>query len=440
MLRAHKASISRSQPKRAGHSGPRQQLSNKQKQRLRRWWGDDSFGKRKHEDAVAQVKATFDIDIKKSTLSDALSHKFSWLDDTDLTKSQATTKKNRSSLQSTLEAALLEWQIRYDKHPDSGSTTGDLLRYKATEFWNKLPEYAGKECPKWTEGWLTGFKKRHNLKEKRRHREAGSAQLDDNTVRIMKEIRAECKKYTADCVYNMDETGYYWRMKPDRSLSTFKESGRKKDKARITVNLTCNSIGTDRLPLWFIRKAKRPNCFRAERLEGLETLGAFWRYNNTAQINHQIMKEYLRWFDAQIRSCGKQALLLMDNFLAHELAVEQIEEMNLPLTNTKVMWLPLNATLIHQPLDQGIIQNWKSYVKKQFVMFMAQTFDQGKDLLIEMHVLRAIRQGISAWENDVTPATIQSCQACSQYIDFGQFPLPPSDLWTESQELVESIR
>lgn len=73
----------------------------------------------------------------------------------------------------------------------------------------------------------------------------------------------------------MDETGYYWKMKPDRSLSTFKESGRKKDKARITVNLTCNSTGTDRLPLWFIGKAKRPNCFKAERLQDLESLGAF---------------------------------------------------------------------------------------------------------------------------------------------------------------------
>ena len=39
-------------------------------------------------------------------------------------------------------------------------------------------------------------------------------------------------------------------------------------------------------------------------------------------------------------------------------------------------------------------------------MFMAQTFDQGRDLSKEMHVLRAIRCGISAWENDVTPATI----------------------------------
>jgi len=57
-----------------------------------------------------------------------------------------------------------------------------------------------------------------------------------------------------------------------------------------------------------------------------------------------------------------------------------------------------------------------------------------------MHVLRAIRWGISAWENDVTSTTIQNCWARSQCIDFGQFPQPLSDLWTESQELIDSIR
>ena len=291
--------------------------------------------------------------------------------------------KNRQPKWATLEAALLEWQIRYDKYPDSGTTTGDLLRYKATEFWNKLPDYAGLECPVWSDGWLTRFKKRSDMKERRRHGEAGSAQLDEDTDRIMQEIRDECRKHTADCIYNMDETGYYWKMQPDRSLSTFEESGKKKDKARITVNLTCNATGTDRLPLWYIGKAKCPNCFKAERLQGLESLSAVWRHNNTAWMNHHIMKEYLQWFDARMKA---HALLLMDNFSAHELAVEQMEELKIPLTNTKVMWLPPNATSVHQPLDQGIIQNWKSHVKKQFVMFMAQTFDQGKDLSKEMHV------------------------------------------------------
>ena len=261
------------------------------------------------------------------------------LDDMDLSKYQAKVKKNRQPAWMTLEAALIEWQIRYDRHPDSGPTTGDLLRYKATEFWGKLPEYAGKECPKWTEGWLAGFKKRHSLKERRRFGEAADAELNEDSERIMEEIRQECKKYTADCVYNMDETGYYWKMKPDRSLSTFEESGRKKDKARITVNLTCNALGTDRLPLWFIGKANRPNCFRSERLYSLETLGAHWRHNDTAWMNHHIMKEYLHWFDEKMRIQGKHALLLMDNFSAHELAIEQIEEANIPLTNTKVTQL-----------------------------------------------------------------------------------------------------
>jgi hypothetical protein len=72
-------------------------------------------------------------------------------------------------------------------------------------------------------------------------------------------------------------------------------------------------------------------------------------------------------------------------------------------------------------------------------MFMAQTFDSGKDLSREMHVLRAIRWGISAWENDVTPSTIQNCWARSQAIDFGARPFLP-DFWTESQSQVDAIR
>ena len=51
------------------------------------------------------------------------------------------------------------------------------------------------------------------------------------------------------------------------------------------------------------------------------------------------MKEYLRWFNKKMRIQGKHAPLLMDNFSAHELAIEQIEEANIPLMNTKVMQL-----------------------------------------------------------------------------------------------------
>jgi hypothetical protein len=76
----------------------------------------------------------------------------------DLTKHELSVKKGRKPAYATLEAALIEWQIRYDKHPDSGATTGDLLKYKAAEFWSKLPEYNGVPIPIFSDGWLGGFK------------------------------------------------------------------------------------------------------------------------------------------------------------------------------------------------------------------------------------------------------------------------------------------
>ena len=39
-----------------------------------------------------------------------------------------------------------------------------------------------------------------------------------------------------------------------------------------------------------------------------------------------------------------------------------------------------------------------------------------------------------------TPATIQSCWRRSQCIDFGAFPAPSTDIWTESEETVDSMR
>jgi hypothetical protein len=98
----------------------------------------------------------------------------------------------------------------------------------------------------------------------------------------MEEIKKAGEEYNAEDMYNIDESSYYWKMKLDRSLSTFEASGKKMDKARITVALTCNAIGTKRLPIWFISTACRPNCFCAEGIHTLNQLRAFWRYNKTA--------------------------------------------------------------------------------------------------------------------------------------------------------------
>jgi hypothetical protein len=61
-----------------------------------------------------------------------------------------------------------------------------------------------------------------------------------------------------------------------------------------------------------------------------------------------IFKEWLFWCDSKMK--GRKVALLMDNFSAHEAAVEDIQ-----LQNTIIIWLPTNSTSRYQPLDQGII-------------------------------------------------------------------------------------
>lgn len=57
---------------------------------------------------------------------------------------------------------------------------------------------------------------------------------------------------------------------------------------------------------------------------------------------------------------GREVVLLIDNFSAHELGWKRVKEAD-ALQNTDVIFLPPNATSICQPLDQGIIRPWKAY-------------------------------------------------------------------------------
>jgi len=61
---------------------------------------------------------------------------------------------------------------------------------------------------------------------------------------------------------------------------------------------------------------------------------------------------------------SRPSLLIVDNFSAHETAVNTINEgikNRGKLKWTKVIFLPPNVTSEFQPLDQGIIRNFKAF-------------------------------------------------------------------------------
>ena len=101
-----------------------------------------------------------------TTASDILSSQNAFLDE-DQAKLNLKAKAEKTAKWEILrQAPDPDWALRFDQA--HGTVTGDLLRTKATEFWNALPEYQGLECPKWSDGWLSGFKSRFNFHRRQR--------------------------------------------------------------------------------------------------------------------------------------------------------------------------------------------------------------------------------------------------------------------------------
>ena len=78
----------------------------------------------------------------------------------------------------------------------------------------------------------------------------------------MAQIVDICRPYSEDDIFNMDETGLYWKMTPSRGLSIISQPGLKKEKSRVTLVPCCNASGKEKLRLWVIGKAKTPRALR----------------------------------------------------------------------------------------------------------------------------------------------------------------------------------
>ena len=376
---------------------PRRPISYEQKQALR----EQRLQQPRASNLELQqwFEATYNRSISTSSVSDILGSRFKYLDGSS--RRPAATKRVRAEQWPDLEEALYQWVRRAE---DTIPITGELLKQKAQFFWQNLSVYQGKPMPTFSNGWLQGFQHRRSIKSRTQHGEAGS--VPEEAEQQMVAIRQALAHYPTKDIYNCDESGLFWKLIPDKGLSTYSLPGRKKVKVRLTAHFCTNADGSDRLPIWIIGKAKKPRSFAAAGVN-IQHLNIVYRNNKTAWMTNTIFEEFLRWFDIRMR--GRKVVLLMDNFSAHELAVENITQSQRPLENTLIIWLPANSTSRYQPLDQGIIASWKLHWKRQWLRFLMDEFDAGRDPISRMDILKAIRWSIPAWEIDVQSTTISNC-------------------------------
>jgi hypothetical protein len=300
-----------------------------------------------------------------------------------------------------LHDALYVWMKAVEKHT---TITGPILCAKAKKLFPQL--YPGEQMLKFSNGWLDGWKQEYGVKEYHQHGEAGSAPITEAEEQ-MQEIRRVLSEYELRNIFNADETGYYYRMQPERGLAMEQMAGKKKDKARLTVLVTANGDGSERYPLWIIGSALNPRCFKNVRAD---SLGCIYRANKKAWMRTDIMIEFLTDMNRRMIGQNRKIALLMDNFSAHKAAVEQLGGLT-GLSNVRVVWLPENTTSHYQPDDQGIIRTLKAHVRNHFLAWQVDQLDtHGFDKPVpKVNVLQAIRWAVAGWNHDIKDSTIFNC-------------------------------
>ena len=292
--------------------------------------------------SLKQKDIAKEYDVSEGMVSDILKEKDRWIT-IDNDSYQASLKREKKVQFPIIEEALTVW---IDKALQAGLVlTESILATKALDFALLCKE----EKFKASHGWLDNFKKRHNLKQYNIHGEAGSAPIQD-LASMREKLHQTLRDYDPKDIFNCDETGLFWKMKPSRTISNGPVAGTKQSKDRVTVLFTCNSTGTEKLRPLFIHKYENPRALKNINKNSLP-VNYYWNKKSWMQVS--IWNDYLKKLDSRMRVQNRHILLLIDNAPTHALYE------NTNLTNIVIEHLPPNTTSHLQPCDQGIINSFK---------------------------------------------------------------------------------
>ncbi|CAG8817011.1 13347_t:CDS:2, partial [Gigaspora rosea] len=202
--------------------------------------------------------------------------------------------RHRSVKHPMLELAMNMWieQVTTEEMILSDS----LIKEKGHQFAQAFG--ISKESLTFSNGWISKFKKRNGLRKTMMHGEAASAPLSSLPAERIK-LQKLLSNYSPENIYNADETGLFYRLLPNQTLSKKKKvSGKKKDKTRATVLFCSNSTGTDKLRPLVIGTSKKPRSFNGINISQLPVT---YQNNKKAWMTSDIWGNWLKFIDKGFR-------------------------------------------------------------------------------------------------------------------------------------------
>ena len=178
----------------------------------------------------------------------------------------------------------------------------------------------------------------------------------------MERIRELCKGYDHKDILNMDEGGCFFKALSSKGLAQKgkKSKGGKKSKQRITAAFFVSADGEKVGKLIVFWRSKTPRCFRlASAADKLSEVMYFADSKSWMQV--EIMEKVLETLNCQMVKEERNVILFFDNTTVYPTSLVD------KFSNIKVAFLPKNTTSRLQPLDAGIIENFKSKLMRYVI-------------------------------------------------------------------------
>ena len=230
--------------------------------------------------------------------------------------------------------------------------------------------------------------------------------------------------YTQDQIFNVDETGLYWKRMPDRTYIAKEEktqSGYKAAKDRVTLLLGGNASGNCKLMPLFIHRSENP---RALKNVPKESLPVIYKWNSKAWVNLKVFDDWFKnYFIPEVKTYCQEndipfkILLLLDNAPGHPI------NLNLHNPNVNVVFMPSNTTSLIQPMDQGVIVTFKRFYLRETFKQAIHDIDSDKakkttlkDFWSNFSIYNAIENVDTAW-NEMKKKTMKKTwkNLCPQF-------------------------
>ncbi|KAK1327371.1 hypothetical protein QTO34_014991 [Cnephaeus nilssonii] len=342
--------------------------------------------------------------------------------------------EQRSGLIIDMERLLVLWlEEQYQRRIPVSLT---LIQEKAKCLFEALKKQKGKgsESEEFvaSKGWFMRFKARANLHNLKLPGEAASddAKAAGDFPSALAEIIME-GGYCDQQVFNVHETGLFWKHLPTRMYTAKEEktaSGHKASKERLTLLLGANAAGDFKLkPL--VCLAENPRAIKGI-WKGL--LPVIWKSNKKTWVTLSVFEDWFtNHFVPEVKDyCASRGLpfkvlLVLDSAPCHPANLNDFHP------NVKVVYLPSNTTSLLQPMGQGVLASFKAYYLRRTFAMASMAMEKDKELTLKdfwksYNVLAAVKNISDSWD-EVKQTNLNGVwkKLCPQFVnDFHRFEDP----------------